>query len=129
MAPTANTSVWASSNHMLVVTRARASTTVVMTAANLGPLASMSMAVLLAADELPRNFTLVTAEAPGQPGASGRDAPSWAGVSSGAVARPGGPAVGSGRCPHAAVRGPPTQRGGHPAEIDGAPLGQHLRGL
>src|ERR1700761_171014 len=51
MAPTANTSIWASSNHMLVAANARASTTVVMIAANLGPLTSMSMVELLAADK------------------------------------------------------------------------------
>src|ERR1700759_957801 len=127
MAPTANTSVWASSNHLLVVTRARARTTGVMTAANLGPLASMSMAVLLAADEISPKFHAVHDRTLRQAGASGRDAAGWAGVGSGAVTVTGGPAVGSVR-PHAGARGPPTQRGGRPEEIDGAGLRQHLRG-
>src|ERR1700749_3391557 len=112
MAPTANTSIWASSNHMLVVASARASTIVVTIAANLGPLVSMSMVVLLAADTF-------------FPGTARRLGPAHAGTTQSR----GGPGDNGDRVrPWAGPCSGPTQRGRHPAKLHGESLRQQLRG-
>src|SRR6516225_871557 len=105
-APTANTSSCAASSQALPVIRTTASTMVVITAPNRGPRGSMSMVMLLAISRPLSSAAAVPRRVVAAPGSAGRGA-----------ARSGDQG--------SRTR---TDGGGDVAEVDGAPLGQHLRG-